>query len=202
MVNSTDPAYLKTNQYRNSINLSVRVFLHQNYSTNSNNWHQWIFKQFDLPKNARVLELGTGPGYFWQENVSAVEPSWLIYLSDLSEGMLEEAQEALEAKNSLSYTVIDAQNISFPESFFDAVIANHMLYHVPNIHQALKEIRRVLKPAGCFFAATNGLNHLSEIRSWKTKYFHQTAESIWTNLAERFGLENGGSQLEQWFSEI
>ncbi len=35
------------------------------------------------------------------------------------------------------------------------VLANHMLYHVPDLDRALAEIRRVLKPTGVLIAATN-----------------------------------------------
>ena len=47
---------------------------------------------------------------------------------------------------------------------FNAVVANHMLYHVEDRPQALAEIRRVLKPGGKLFAATNSDSHLAKIR--------------------------------------
>jgi ubiquinone/menaquinone biosynthesis C-methylase UbiE len=191
MSKSTDPTFLKTNQYRNSFNLSARANLHQKYSTNPMGWHQWVYDQVDLSTDARILEIGCGPGYLWRENSHSLTSSRQINLTDLSEGMIEEAQEALSGNSSISYTVIDAQDISFPESFFDAVIANHMLYHVPDIPRTLTEIRRVLKPGSCLYAATNGINHLQEIREWEKIFFQETifGGGFW---AERFSLENGG----------
>jgi SAM-dependent methyltransferase len=82
---------------------------------------------------------------------------------------------------------------------YDAVIANHMLFHIPNRAKALSEIKRILKPGGKLYAATNGLNHLNEIYE-----LIQTIDP--TVYQERhpteFGLENGQEQLSEYFSEI
>ena len=75
-----------------------------------------------------------------------------------------------EARSALSHLQIragscvsDAQYLPFPDGFFDIVFANHMLYHVPDLHLALAEFRRVLRPEGVLYAATNGSRHLREI---------------------------------------
>jgi ubiquinone/menaquinone biosynthesis C-methylase UbiE len=49
-----------------------------------------------------------------------------------------------------SFAQADAQALPFRDASFDAVIANHMLYHVPDISRSLGEVRRVLKPSGGF----------------------------------------------------
>ncbi|MEG1555442.1 MAG: class I SAM-dependent methyltransferase [Bacteroidales bacterium] len=43
---------------------------------------------------------------------------------------------------------IDATHIPFEENWFDMVICNHVLEHIPSYEQALAEIYRVLKPNG------------------------------------------------------
>jgi len=202
MPKSTDSNYLSRCQYRDSSNLSIRANLHHKYSTSSINWHQWVLEQLNLSIGARVLELGCGPGYLWRENTQSLTFSWRIFLSDLSEGMLEEAREALGGNSCISYTLLDAQDISFPEGLFDAVIANHMLYHMSDLSRTFDEIKRVLKSGGCLYAATNGRDHLTEFRSWKTEYFQKELNSIWDNPAESFGLENGENQLLRWFSKV
>ncbi len=88
----------------------------------------------------------------------------MIALSDFSPGMIEEAQHNLaDAGRPFAFERIDAQAIPFADASFDMVIANHMLYHVPDRPQALAEIRRVLRPGGRLYAATGGANHLREI---------------------------------------
>ncbi len=65
----------------------------------------------------------------------------------------------------LHFARVDAQGIPFPDRTLDAVVANHMLYHVPDRPRAYGEIARVLKPEGRLFAATNGDGHVVEIRN-------------------------------------
>ena len=61
---------------------------------------------------------------------------------------------------------MDAQSISYEDEIFDAVIANHMLYHVPDRMKAIAEIKRVLKWGGRFIATTVGSHHLKEMNNW------------------------------------
>lgn len=43
---------------------------------------------------------------------------------------------------------MDITNIQYPDQTFDAIICNHILEHIPDDHQAMKELFRVLKPGG------------------------------------------------------
>lgn len=76
--------------------------------------------------------------------------------------MLQAARQQLGEKRFV-YAVADAQALPFADATFDAVIANHMLYHIPDLPRALAEIRRVLKPAGRFYASTIGREHMHEL---------------------------------------
>jgi ubiquinone/menaquinone biosynthesis C-methylase UbiE len=96
---------------------------------------------------------------------------------------------------------LDAQYIPFAGNSFEAVIANHMLYHVPSIESALSEVQRILIPGGCLYAATNGKDHLLEIRNWKNEFFPEEINTSWGKAAESFGLGNGESHLKPWFSK-
>ena len=136
----TDQQYLKTDQYKDSSNLDARVAIHQRFSTNSYGWFNWVFDALSkLPADAKILELGCGPGYLWKENISRIPAGWRITLSDLSSGMLDAAWRNLVVTGrAFKFEEIDAQSIPYPDETFDAVIANHMLYHVPDRRKALK----------------------------------------------------------------
>jgi ubiquinone/menaquinone biosynthesis C-methylase UbiE len=195
-----DPQYLEK-QYQDSSNLDARIQLHQRFSVNPYGWHPWVFDHFDLPAYGRILELGCGPGYLWLENLGRIPTGWEITLSDFSAGMLEETRRNLENQRTFQFKLIDAQSIPCEDAYFDAVIANHMLYHVPNPPAALSEICRVLKPAGHFYAATNGARHMSEMAALLTKF--DVGLASWGNKASSsFTLENGLAQLSQWFAEV
>jgi ubiquinone/menaquinone biosynthesis C-methylase UbiE len=193
-----DPHYLKK-QYKDSSNLDARIQLHQRYSVNKYGWQLWVFDQLDLPYQCRLLELGCGPGNLWQENLSRIPANWEITLSDFSAGMLEDARRKLEKRGLFQFKVIDAQSIPCENGYFDAVIANHMLYHVPDRPAALAEIRRVLKPNGHFYASTVGERHLIEIRDLKMKF--NPALAALGRVTDPFTLENGMVQiLTQFFA--
>ena len=88
----TDQQYLKTDQYRDSSNLDARVAIHRRFSTNPYGWFRWVFDVLlKLPENARILELGCGPGWMWKENTDRIPAGWNITLSDLSPGMVDAA---------------------------------------------------------------------------------------------------------------
>jgi ubiquinone/menaquinone biosynthesis C-methylase UbiE len=194
-----DRDYLKK-QYKDSSNLDARIRLHQRFGVNKYGWQLWVFDQLDLPDQGRVLELGCGPGRLWEENLHRIPPGSEIILSDYSAGMLEEARRKLEKQGLFQFKVIDAQSIPCENGYFDAVIANHMLYHVPDRPAALAEIRRVLKPTGHFYASTVGERHLIEIRDLKKKF--NPALAALGRVTDPFTLENGMAQLLTQFSKV
>jgi ubiquinone/menaquinone biosynthesis C-methylase UbiE len=194
-----DRQYLEK-QYKDSSNLDARIRLHQRFSVNPYGWHPWVFDHLDLPPHARILELGCGPGYLWQENLARIPTGCEILLSDFSAGMLEQARRNLAAHYPFQFRVIDAQAIPLGDATFDVVIANHMLYHVPDRPAALAEIQRILKPSGRFYASTGGARHMFEIRDLIIKF--DTRLSAWGLGGAPFTLENGMAQLLPWFTEI
>jgi ubiquinone/menaquinone biosynthesis C-methylase UbiE len=197
----TDQQYLKTDQYKDSSNLDARVAIHKRFSTNPCGWMNWIFDGLlKLPEDAKILELGCGPGYLWKENINRIPAGWRITLSDFSSGILDAAWRNLVVTGrAFQFKEIDAQSIPFEDESFDAVIANHMLYHVPDRPKAITEIRRVLKSDGHLFATTIGQNHLKEITNW-IRQVNPGTDFI--SFGSPFTLENGFEQLKQFFPQV
>ncbi|RYL86841.1 class I SAM-dependent methyltransferase [Sporolactobacillus sp. THM19-2] len=189
-------------QYRNVANLNSRIQIHQKYSTNKKDWHEWLFEQYRIGPNSNVLELGCGDGTFWFKNKGRIPKSWTVTLSDFSSGMLADAQNKLGKAPNMSFRKIDIQDIPYEDDQFDAVIANHILYHVPDRQHAIQEIRRVLKPHGVFYASTVGEKHMMELNEL-LKNFDPSLSDVLTNVQARaFGLENGEEQLRAYFQHI
>ncbi len=140
-----NPKYLKEKQYKQSGPLNARINLHQKFSTNPVDWHEWVFSQLELNNGMKILEVGCGPATLWQVNSRLIPDDFNGYLTDFSYGMVKTASEKGLPKNSIKFINSEAQAIPFPEGYFDIVIANHMLYHVPDLQLTLKEIFRVLK---------------------------------------------------------
>jgi ubiquinone/menaquinone biosynthesis C-methylase UbiE len=197
----TDQQYLKTYQYKDSSNLDARVAIHKHFSINQYGWMSWVFDYLqNLPDRAKILELGCGPAYLWKDNVDRIPAGWDITLSDLSAGMVDAAwRNMVVSGRAFQFREIDAQSIPFENETFDAVIANHMLYHVPDRRKAILEIRRVLKPGGLLVATTLGKNHMKEMSEWMQR------TSIDKNIEPfslPFSLENGSEQLSPFFTTV
>jgi len=100
---------------------------------------------------------------------------------------------------AFKFKEIDAQSIPFEDETFDAVIANHMLYHVPDRAKAIAEIKRVLKPGGRLIATTVGEDHMKEMMEW---YRRVHVSKAWESFANPFTLENGPEQLKPFFPNV
>jgi ubiquinone/menaquinone biosynthesis C-methylase UbiE len=194
-----DREYLLTDQYKDATKLEARARLHERFRTNQYGWMRWAFDQLELASEAKILELGCGPAVMWAENRARIPAGWKVVLSDLSAGMVEEAQRSLGAlRGRFEFMVVDIQALPFEDASFDAVIANHMLYHVLNLSRAFSEVRRVLRPGATFYAATNGRRHMQEVGELARTFDRRL------NCASgeySFSLENGATQLGEWFEE-
>jgi DNA-binding transcriptional MerR regulator/2-polyprenyl-3-methyl-5-hydroxy-6-metoxy-1,4-benzoquinol methylase len=189
-------------QYRDARNLHTRIRLHDRYSVNPRSWHRWLFDRLALPARSRILEVGCGDASLWKRNLDRIPEGWEIVLTDLSEGMAGDARENLgSAANRFTIQQADVCSLPFPDASFDAVLANHMLYHVDNRETAFREIRRVLRPGGKVIAATIGSRHLKQMKDLLVAFDPKLQLSD-TNLAEEFGLDNGADQLRLWFDDI
>ncbi|HYF63956.1 MAG TPA: class I SAM-dependent methyltransferase [Herpetosiphonaceae bacterium] len=195
----SDPQIVRQ-QYSTSANLQARIELHERFSTNSQPWPRWVFDQFDLPARARILELGGGTGALWRENLDRLPIGWSITLSDMSVAMLEQSRAALLASGKFSFERVDAQAIPFADATFDAVVANHMLYHVADRPRALAEIRRVLAPGGRLYAATNGGDHMRDLKELVQGF--ALGADVGTFFSAEFQLENGRAQLAPFFERV
>ena len=199
-----NPNYLRQEQYVDAQNLNARVALHRRFSTNPVNWFHWVFDHINIPGDANILEVGCGPGLLWKHNLDRIPLRWRFGLTDFSPGMLLEAQDNLGSSHAhFHYTAADAQNIPFPDATFDLVVANHMLYHVPDRPKAITELHRVLKSGGWLLAATNGLHHMAEIHELLMKLDPAMAkETDHAFGVSEFTIENGAEQLSAVFTEV
>ena len=188
-------------QYRDSTNLRTRASLHARFSTNEVDWVRWVFERLDLKADNRVLELGCGTGQLWRRNLPDVPPASEVVLSDLSPGMVSEARDALAPNRRFTACVCDAQLLPFPQESFDLVVANHMLYHVPDLRRALGEIHRALKPGGRVVAATNGRSHMRELFEMLERVSPGARERHFP-VERTFSLQNGADRLGEWFADV
>ncbi|MGC9467890.1 MAG: class I SAM-dependent methyltransferase [Anaerolineae bacterium] len=198
---SVDTAAVET-QYEDDRNLKARIALHARFSTNSYGWYRWVFDHLALPERARTVELGCGSGDLWVSSRDRVPSNWMITLSDFSIGMVRKAKDSLDgAPQDLAFMVIDAQAIPVPDGCLDAILANHMLYHVADRDHALQEMHRALKSHGCLYATTVGETHMKELWDLIEPFVPDIHDRTGA-VSAGFTLENGTAQLSQFFTEV
>lgn len=192
---------LRHNQYKDAGNLNARIALHDRFSTNPEDMMHWSLDQVELGDEARILEVGCGPGNLWRENAGRIPAEWQMVLTDFSEGMVGTARETLGDAQYV-YACVNAEEIPFPENAFDAVFAHFMLYHVPDRIKAIGEMRRVLKPGGRVYASAIGMQHMPEIYALINEFLdgRDWVENVIQGWP--FLLESGGAQLETSFEDV
>lgn len=188
------------NQYHNDKNLSTRINFHIKYSTNKTGWFPWLFEHYKFKDGCRILELGCGNGSQWANQIEKLPSNCILVLSDFSEGMVNLVRDHFVRYPNVLAAKIDIQNIPFPDDSFDIVIANHMLYHVPDIDTAISEVRRVLRSDGKFYTSTNGNGGMTSYLYQARKQVNPTTSAISEGFS--FSLQNGAAYLNKYFSSV
>ncbi len=198
---ASDPAYV-SRQYADAVHLSARSRFYEAFGTNKYPWQLWVFDKLAMVPSARILELGCGTGELWRQNLDRLPTGLHVTLSDISEGMLAQAEEQLPGNgHSFDFRLIDAQSIPYPDETFDVIIANDVLHHVPDLGKALTETSRALKPTGRLYAAGTGMNHMKELTALLARF--DPGLAAWRSLpAQAFSLESGFDVLSEHFSRV
>ncbi|MEE4242044.1 MAG: methyltransferase domain-containing protein [Desulfopila sp.] len=110
-----------------------------------------IISQLDLSQSSRVLDLGCGTGILTRmiaDRLKAAIGGQCTGI-DAAAKMIQAAQKKRASKNCF-FKVMAAEELSFPDHSFDAVVSSLFFHHVPlDLKEAaLHEAYRVLKPGG------------------------------------------------------
>lgn len=194
-----DPAHVRE-QYRDTSRLDARVRIYQLFARREQGFHSWVFERLGLEPGARILDVGAGAGHLWVENAERAVGLDVV-LGDLSPGMLRTARERLASKGDVRCIGLDAQALPFRDASFDVVLANHMLYHVPDRARALAEIGRVLAPGGRFHTTTNGWSHLLEMRELVRRFGVRSALRSATSDSGTWDLEEAAREVGEHFDD-
>ena len=195
MLHRSDRQFL-AGQYGTQDRLSVRIRTHELYDQSKVDFIEWVLDLIDWSGRETVVDVGCGAGSY----VAGAQARGEFYVAgDLSPGMLL----ALDAQG-VDRLVLDAQRLPLADETADVILANHMLYHVPNRERAIGEFERVLKPGGRLLAATNGATSMGALTD--------AAQAAWRRLevdapcpsavGSSFTLENGGELLAASFSQV
>src|SRR5438094_6069951 len=104
-----------------------------------------------IPPCSKILDAGCGPGVMAGK---LMERGYAVWGIDFAEPMIRKARELC---GSDQFGVGDVEHIPFPDNTFDVVVSLGVIEYLESDEQALREIRRVLKPGGrAVIAISNG----------------------------------------------
>ncbi len=188
-------------QYATDESLRIRQDIHEKYTVPKSNFVEWVLSNLAWRGDEMILDVGSGVGSYYPF-MQTVSPNFHYHGIDLSAGMLS----AHPASGKIA--VADALKLPFPDKSFDVVMANHMIYHLPNIDDGILEFRRVLKPNGVLLVATNGVENMPELKVLMRRAVVLLARSGAMQIqppspsSERFALENGSRYLASYFYAV
>ena len=173
---STDPGVLTGRAYASLGPLAARAAI-----------YRYQRDRVDLPglvverlsgRRGPVLDIGAGLGTY-SRRLRDQCPDLAVVALDLSPGMRPDV-------------VADIQRLPVADETASAVLAMHMLYHVPDLTGAVRELRRVLVRGGVALISTNGPEDKREIGDLESAAVHDLTGQQWqcTRPAARFTLDD------------
>ncbi|HSA83937.1 MAG TPA: class I SAM-dependent methyltransferase [Patescibacteria group bacterium] len=116
-------------------------------------------RRVTVAKNKVILELGCGNGTGTKLIKKYFRPKHL-YAIDNDPSRIELAKQKVRDQ-SITFEVADVVKLPYKSESIDIVLDFSVLYHIDNWKEALKEIKRVLKPGGQFILEDLSIEGLS-----------------------------------------
>jgi ubiquinone/menaquinone biosynthesis methyltransferase len=176
-------------------------------------WKRTLIEMLDLSGSETVLDLACGTGditFALGERLPAGEAVGL----DITQAMIDIADGKRAERNAgnVSFQCADIMSMPHPDARFDLVTCGYALRNVPDVEQALIEIRRVLKPGGRFFSLDFGhpenrvyrwlyLNYLVLIGSAVGLALHGDAD-VYRYIPESLKLYPGQRKVQALMSQL
>jgi ubiquinone/menaquinone biosynthesis C-methylase UbiE len=119
---------------------------------------QWLVDTAQIAQGSTVLDVACGRGAVLFPAAERVGERGKVIGIDLAEGMARETGLEIQRRGFMQAEArqMDAENLDFPDSFFDVVLCGFSLQFFPHLERALAEFRRVLKPGGRIAVTTWG----------------------------------------------
>ena len=112
---------------------------------------RWIYAMEnvfpDKPREeTRVLDIGTGPGFF---AILLAQAGYFPDAIDCTRKMLEEANKnAGEYADNISFHLMNADSLEFEDDTFDVIVNRNLTWNLEDPCRCYEEWKRVLKPGG------------------------------------------------------
>jgi SAM-dependent methyltransferase len=163
----------------------------------------WVIDRIGLAGGEWVLDAGCGPGLYYDKMLKKQHVHY-VGMDLLAPMLVNHPARTDDGK----LAVANIETLPFDDNSFDVVMANHMLYHVNDVHRAVQEMRRVLKPSGVLVVATNSVNTMPELQVLMRRAIVLLTRGGAAQVrapelpSDRFALENGTRLLAKYFYAV
>ena len=152
-------------------------------------WLQLISQIVGDRKNVKLLDLGCGTGRF--SIPIATKLKYTVVGADNSKEMLQVAEEK-DKRNKVIWDYQKAPNLSYLSKEFDVVFMSHLLHHLDDPLETIRECFRVLQPGGVLI---NRYGAIEDIIIDPEHYFFPQAIEL-----DRVRTPSK-KQVEKWFKQ-
>ncbi len=114
-------------------------------------WKRYTIEASGVRRNQRVLDLAGGTGDLTAKFSRLVGDNGEVVLADINDSMLKMGREKLRDHGivgNVSYVQANAEELPFPDDYFDCITISFGLRNVTDKAKALRSMFRVLKPGG------------------------------------------------------
>ncbi len=152
-----------------------------------------------LKPGMRLLDVGCGPGSITLGLARRVAPGSTIGIDSSPQAIEAARQAAGTTSPAPSFEVGNIYEPAYDADSFDAIFAHQVLQHLVRPVDALRQIRRLLKPGG--------VAGVRDVDWGSTTFYPETPGirrflALYYALAQRNGGEpNAGRHLRRWFRE-
>jgi len=157
-------------------------------------------RQRILPSaEGRILEIGVGPGV----NFVHYDPAKVskVYALEPNPGMIRMAeQQRCRTKLDVEFLDLPGERIPLGDGSVDTVVSTFTLCTIPGVVEAIRGIRRVLRPGGKFIFFEHGLSPDPRVRRWQEwsePLFQLAFEGCHVTRDIPSLIRDGGFKIEQ-----
>lgn len=114
-------------------------------------WKRFTLTQSGVRSGHSVLDIAGGTGDLAKEFANKVGKEGLVILADINDKMLIQGRERLTNEGvvgNIQFVQADAEQLPFPDNYFDCITIAFGLRNVTNKENALCSMYRILKPGG------------------------------------------------------
>lgn len=113
-------------------------------------YKQRFVASLDVRPGQTVADIGCGPGTDLARLADAVGGTGSVIGVDREPRMLEEARRRLAGRANVEFRLGDIHTLPLPDGSVDRARVDRVLQHVADPAEAVREVRRVLRPGGLF----------------------------------------------------